>query len=82
MKYGTHIDIALMGGENYMMQADIFVTMFLSPASSYTGGELVIESPQGERSVKLDAAALAVYPSTSLHGVELVTQGVRFAAVS
>jgi PKHD-type hydroxylase len=82
MKYGTHIDTPLMGGENYMMQTDISVTMFLSPASSYTGGELVIESPHGEPSVKLDAGALAVYPSTSLHRVELVTQGVRFAAVS
>ena len=85
MKYGTHIDTALMGGGNYMMQTDISVisvTMFLSPASSYTAAELVIESPPGEPSVKLDAGALAVYPSTSLHGVERVTQGVRFAAVS
>lgn len=82
MKYGTHIDAALMGGENYRRQMDISVTMFLSPASSYTGGELVIESPPGEPSVKLDAGALAVYPSTSLHRVELVRQGVRFAAVS
>ena len=82
MKYGTHIDTALMGGENYMMQTNICVAMFLSPASSYTGGELVIKSPHGEPSVKLDAGALAVYPSTSFHRVELVTQGVRFAAVS
>jgi PKHD-type hydroxylase len=82
MKYGIHIDTALMGGENYMMQTDISVTMFLSPASSYTAGGLVIESPHGEPSVKLDAGALAVYPSTSLHRVELVRQGVRFAAVS
>ncbi len=65
-----------------MMPTDISVTMFLSPASSYTGGELVIESPHGEPSVKLGAGALAVYPSTSLHRVELVTQGVRCAAVS
>lgn len=82
MKYGTHIDTAPIGGENYMMPTDISVRMFLSPASSYTGGELVIESPPGEPSVKLDAGALAVYPSTSLPRVELVTQGVRFAAVS
>ena len=82
MKYGTHIATALMGAENYMMQTDISVTIFLNPASSYTGGELVIESPHGEPSVKLDAGALAVYPSTSLHRVELVTQGVRLAAVS
>ena len=82
VKYGTHIDTALMGGENYMMQTDIFVAMFLSPASSYTGGELVRESPDREPSVILDAGALAVYPSTFFHRVERVTQGVRFAAVS
>lgn len=82
MKYGTHIDTALMAGENYMMRTDLSVTMFLSPASSYTGGELVIESPHGEQAVKLDCGALVVYPSTSLHRVEMVTQGVRLAAVT
>lgn len=82
MKYGTHIDNALMAGENYMMRTDLSVTMFLSPVSSYTGGELVIESPQGEQAVKLDCGALVVYPSTSLHRVEMVTQGVRLAAVT
>jgi len=34
MKYGTHIDNALMGGKNYMMRTDLYVTVFLSPASS------------------------------------------------
>ena len=82
MKYGTHIDNALMAGENYMMRTDLSVTVFLSPASSYTGRELVIESPHGEQAVKLDSGALVVYPSTSLHSVEMVTQGVRLAAVT
>lgn len=81
MKYGTHIDNALMGG-NYMMRTDLSVTMFLSPPSSYTGGELVIENPHGEQAVKLEAGALVVYPSTSLHRVEVVTQGIRLAAVT
>jgi PKHD-type hydroxylase len=81
MKYGTHIDNALMG-ENYLMRTDLSVTIFLSQASSYSGGELVIESPHGEQAVKLDAGALVIYPSTSLHRVEIVTQGVRFAAVT
>ena len=82
MKYGTHIDNALRAGENYMMRTDLSVTVFLSPASSYTGGELVIESPHGEQAVKLDFGALGVYPCTSLHRVEMVTQGVRLAAVT
>lgn len=42
----------------------------------------MIEIPPGEPSVKLDAGALAIYLFTSLHRVELATQGVRFAAVS
>jgi PKHD-type hydroxylase len=82
MKYGTHIDNALMGGKNYMMRTDLSVTVFLSPASSYTGGELVIKSLHKEQAVKLDCGALVVYPSTSLHRVERVTQGVKFAAVT
>jgi PKHD-type hydroxylase len=64
------------------MRTDLSVTIFLSQASSYSGGELVIESPHGEQAVKLDAGALVIYPSTSLHRVEIVTQGVRFAAVT
>jgi PKHD-type hydroxylase len=43
---------------------------------------LVIESPDNEQAVKLDCGALVVYPSTSLHRVERVTQGVRLAAVT
>ncbi len=81
MKYGTHIDNALMG-ENYMMRTDLSVTILLSQPSSYSGGELVIESLHGEQAIKLDAGALVVYPSTSLHRVEMVTKGVRFVAVT
>jgi PKHD-type hydroxylase len=82
MKYGTHIDNTLMGGENYMMRTDLSVAVFLSPASSYTGGELVIKIPHNEQAVKLDCGALVVYPSTSLHRGERVTQGVRLVAVT
>ncbi|MBD1939037.1 Fe2+-dependent dioxygenase [Microcoleus sp. FACHB-68] len=82
MKYGTHVDQAIMRDHNYVMRSDLSVTLFLSPASSYTGGELVIESPHGEQAFKLDAGALVVYPSTSLHRVETVTQGIRLAAVT
>jgi len=82
MKYGIHIDNALMGNKNYMMGTDLSVTVFLSPASSYTGGELVIKIPHNEQAVKLDYGAFVIYPFISLHRVERVTQGVRLAAVT
>jgi PKHD-type hydroxylase len=79
MSYGSHVDNALMGKELY--RSDISFTLFLSPPSSYTGGELVIESIEGERSFKLDAGSILLYPSCSLHRVEPVATGVRLVTV-
>ena len=42
----------------------------------------MIKSPHNKQAVKLSCGALVVYPSTSLHRVERVTQGVRLAAVT
>ncbi len=81
MYYGTHVDNAIMGDEN-LTRSDVSLTLFLSPPSSYEGGELVIESSQGEQSFKLDAGSMIVYPSWTLHRVEKVTEGVRLAAVT
>lgn len=64
------------------MRADISFTLFLSDPDTYSGGELVIESTQGEQSFKLPAGAMVLYPSSTLHRVEPVTQGRRLAAVS
>jgi PKHD-type hydroxylase len=47
----------------------------------YEGGELVIESSDGDRTYKLEAGSAIVYPSSTLHQVEPVTEGVRLAAV-
>ena len=46
----------------------------------YDGGELVVSDTYGEHEVKLPAGDLIVYPSDSLHRVEPVTRGARFAA--
>lgn len=64
------------------MRSDLSLTLFLSDPTTYTGGELVIETPQGEEAIKLEAGALVVYPSSTLHRVEPVTQGIRLVAVS
>jgi PKHD-type hydroxylase len=80
MAYGTHIDNALM--HNPLMRSDVSLTLFLSDPESYEGGELVIESTQGETGFKLSAGSALVYPSSTLHRVEAVTQGIRLAAVT
>jgi PKHD-type hydroxylase len=84
MSYGSHVDNALMGGTatEPPMRSDLSLTLFLSPTSAYEGGELVVETPHGEEAIKLEAGAMVVYPSSTLHRVEPVTQGVRLVAVT
>jgi len=74
--YGTHVDDALMRG----MRSDLSFTLFLADPDSYDGGELVIEQSAGEQSFKLDAGAMILYPTTTLHRVEPVTRGSRIVA--
>ncbi len=80
MSYGNHIDNALMGGSQFW-RSDVSFTLFLSPPECYGGGELAIECADGERSYKLQAGSLLIYPSSFLHRVETVTEGVRLVAV-
>ncbi|MEO1392162.1 MAG: Fe2+-dependent dioxygenase [Cyanobacteria bacterium J06634_5] len=77
MSYGRHTDNALMNGQ----RTDLSFTLFLSDAESYEGGELVVEGVDREQAYKLPAGSMIVYPSSSLHRVEAVTSGVRWAAV-
>lgn len=82
MKYGSHIDDSIMksrSGET--MRTDFSLTIFLSPADSYDGGELVVELPAGEQEIKLDAGEAVVYSTNSIHHVNPVTRGVRLAAI-
>jgi PKHD-type hydroxylase len=81
MSYGNHVDNALMGNQE-LWRSDISLTLFLSSPSTYGGGELVIDNIEGERTFKLDAGSAIVYPSSALHRVEAVTEGVRLAAVA
>jgi PKHD-type hydroxylase len=77
MAYGRHVDDALMGG----LRSDVSFTLFLSEPDSYEGGALVIETTGGEQEVKLAAGSLVLYPSTTLHRVDPVREGLRLAAV-
>ncbi|CAK6699052.1 Fe2+-dependent dioxygenase [Synechococcus sp. BA-124 BA4] len=75
--YGSHVDNAFMTGG----RSDLSFTLFLSDPETYSGGELVLESPTGEEALRCPAGHALVYPSTQLHRVEPVRDGVRLAAV-
>jgi PKHD-type hydroxylase len=75
--YGRHVDNAWMAGG----RADLSFTLALCGPESYGGGDLVLESPQGEERIRLPAGHAIVYPSTRLHRVEPVAWGERLVAV-
>lgn len=80
MEYGGHVDNAIMGGSD-PLRADISITVFLSDPKDYDGGALVINSDGEGRQVKLAAGGAVAYASTTIHRVEPVTRGSRYAAV-
>jgi PKHD-type hydroxylase len=83
MYFGTHVDgaVRMIPGSGQKLRTDLSATLFLAPAESYDGGELIIENAFGSESVKLAAGDMIVYSSTSPHRVSPVTRGVRTACV-
>ena len=81
MAYGWHTDNAVMG-DHPLHRSDVSLTVFLSDPSTYTGGELMLDTSLGPQTFKLAAGSALVYPSTYLHQVTEVTEGVRLAAVT
>jgi PKHD-type hydroxylase len=75
--YGAHVDEPFMSGQ----RTDLAFTLFLSDPAAYDGGELVIDGPEGENAVKLQAGSVFLYPATTLHRVAPVVRGERLAAV-
>ncbi|MFN2308350.1 MAG: Fe2+-dependent dioxygenase [Gammaproteobacteria bacterium] len=82
MHYGDHIDDPVMGSGPEQYRSDVSITVFLSEASGYAGGELVIGTHFGEQSIKLEAGHAVIYPSSSLHRINTVTHGERLVAVA
>jgi PKHD-type hydroxylase len=79
--YGDHVDDALMGAGEARLRTDLSFTLFLTSPDSYSGGALVVAGDAGEQSFKLPAGALVLYPASTLHRVEPVTEGERLACV-
>jgi len=85
MRYGDHVDGAFRAlvtkhGSGPRIRQDISTTIFLSQPDEYDGGELVIIDGHNESRVKLPAGSAIIYPTTSLHRVETVTRGSRWAS--
>lgn len=79
--YGFHVDNAMRmmpDGSGYV-RADVSATLFLSEPEEYEGGELVINDTFGQHGLKLPAGSMVVYPSSSVHQVNPVTNGARVA---
>ncbi len=81
MGFAAHVDNAVrFTPAGLKVRADVSCTLFLSDPDDYDGGELVIEDTYGEHRVKGEAGDLVVYPSGSLHRVEPITRGARWAS--
>ena len=81
--FGNHVDNAVRfvpGGQAERVRTDISCTLFLSEPDEYDGGELVVEDTFGAQRIKLGAGDMVLYPGTSVHRVEPVTQGARIAS--
>jgi PKHD-type hydroxylase len=81
MAFGAHVDNAIRfapGGVR--VRTDLSCTLFLTDPGDYAGGELVIEDAFGEQPVKLVAGDMVLYPASSLHRVEPITRGSRWAS--
>lgn len=79
--FGAHVDNAIrpVRGAPTRVRTDLSCTLFLSEPDEYDGGELTIETPFGGQEVKLEAGAMVLYPSSSLHSVNAITRGARIA---
>ncbi len=82
MKFGAHVDNAIrfIAGPNIRVRTDLSATLFLTEPDDYDGGELVIEDTYGTQSIKFAAGDMVLYPATSLHRVEEITRGSRWAS--
>jgi len=78
--YGWHVDSPIMG--NPPLRTDLAMTIFLSDPSSYSGGELMLQTAAGVVAFKPNQGDAILYPCQFLHCVNEITSGERIAAVT
>jgi len=82
MKYGDHVDGAVMGDATEQVRCDVAMTVCLSDAAEYEGGELVIDAAGVPTAWRGKAGDVILYPADTLHRVTAVTSGNRDVAIS
>jgi PKHD-type hydroxylase len=82
MKYGDHVDGAIMGDAASQVRCDVAMTVCLSDAAEYEGGELVMDAAGAPTSWRGKAGDVIVYAANTLHRVTEVTSGTRDVAIS
>jgi PKHD-type hydroxylase len=82
MKYGDHVDGAIMGDPASQVRCDVAMTVCLSDATEYEGGELIIDAAGVPTSWRGKAGDLILYPADTLHRVTEVTRGTRDVAIA
>ncbi len=97
MYYKEHVDMPVMGfisggkpvsatrgltplGRDYV-RSDLSMTLFLTQAESYDGGELCFDNQLESIRLKMDAGSAVLYPTGVRHSVAPVTRGIRLAAI-
>ncbi|TFY92435.1 Fe2+-dependent dioxygenase [Pseudomonas kairouanensis] len=80
--FDFHIDNAVRQarGSFERVRTDLSSTLFFSDPDEYDGGELEIQDTFGLQQVKLPAGDMVLYPGSSLHKVNAVTRGARYAS--
>lgn len=82
MDFGNHVDNAIRShvASGQHIRTDLAATLFLAEPDEYDGGELVVEDTFGNKSIKLNAGDMILYPASSVHRVMPVTRGARVAS--
>lgn len=80
MGFGAHVDNTIRFAGSVRFRTDLSATLFLSDPADYDGGELVVIDTYGEQAVKLPAGDMVLYPASSVHRVNPVTRGSRWAS--
>ncbi|MEM8696701.1 MAG: Fe2+-dependent dioxygenase [Pseudomonadota bacterium] len=82
MHYGLHPDMAFMRSVDGLIRSDISCTIFLQDPSQYEGGALHVKQSDGHMRFKGELGSAIVYPSTTLHEVEEVSNGERIVGIT
>jgi PKHD-type hydroxylase len=80
--YGDHVDAAMMGDATEQVRCDVAMTVCLSDAAEYEGGELVMDAAGAPTAWRGKAGDAIVYPAGTLHRVNPVTSGARDVAIT